>query len=100
MSRDNPVKRNAIRFNPDLGTLAQIDLELTRDDGSFRPTLLGLVSDESSKGAGIVLLATEKLQEKSECRIQVGRLPPMRAEIRWRRELDLQVVRVGLLFLE
>jgi hypothetical protein len=93
-------KRGAIRFSPDAGTYATIDTEATRPDGSFQPSIVALVPEESSKGAGIIVLKTESLQDGSMCRIQIGNLTPMLAEVRWRKELDKQTLRLGVLFVE
>jgi hypothetical protein len=91
-------KRKAIRFLPDQGSLALVDLQEASDD--FAPKLMGLVCDESSKGCGVILLETKDLQVGEKCKIQVGQLSPLRAEVRWRKQLDVGVVRLGLLYLE
>lgn len=94
------VKRASIRYTPNDGTFAMIDLMDERPDGTFRPSMVALVPEESSKGVGLVLLTTPSLQVGNYVRIQVGKLPPLRAEVRWRRDVDPQIIRIGLLFLE
>ncbi len=94
------VKRASIRYTPDDGTFAMIDLIDERLDGTFRPSMVALVPEESAKGAGLVVLGTPDLQVGKYIRIQLGKLPPQRAEIRWRREVDPQISRIGILFLE
>ncbi len=89
--------RRYIRFKPDTSTYARID---TRRSGNpFIPEIMGLVYEESSHGCGMVLIGIEKLQVRDICRIQVGTRNPVEAEVRWRREIDRDVVRVGFLFL-
>ena len=97
---DPKSKRRSIRFAPDVGTFARIDLESSRPDGSFQPSVVALVPEESAKGVGVVVLTTPDLQIGSFCRIQVGKLPVLRAEVRWRQEVDPGIIRLGLLFLE
>lgn len=93
-------KRRSIRFAPDAGTFAKIDLQASRLDGAFQPSVVALVAEESAKGAGIVVLNIPGLQKGDICRIQVGQLSPLQAEVRWRKEIDPDVIRVGLQFLE
>jgi hypothetical protein len=94
------IKRASIRYTPDDGTFAMIDVIDERPDGTFRPSMVALVPEESSKGVGLVLLDTPSMQVGSYCRVQVGKLPPMRAEVRWRREVEPKIICLGLLFLE
>lgn len=99
--KSNPVnRRRSIRFTPDLGTFAQIDVEENRADGSFQPSIMALVPEESSKGVGLVILSTSELPVGKICRVQVGKLSPLKAEVRWRQDLDAGVLRIGLLYLE
>lgn len=65
----------------------------------FRPTIYALVHNESSTGAGVVALRTERLLTGQNVRVQIGELAPVVAEIRWRTELDNQVIRLGLMYL-
>lgn len=100
-NNDDPKsRRRSIRFSPDAGTYAKIDLEASRPDGSFRPSVVALVPEESAKGVGLVVLATSELQVGKYCRIQVGKLPILRAEVRWRQDVDSGISRLGLLYLE
>lgn len=101
MSSDDPKsKRRSIRFAPDSGTYAKIDLEAAREDGSFQPSVVALVPEESAKGVGLVVLTTNDLQVGAFCKIQVGKLQPLRAEVRWRQDVDPGILRLGLLYLE
>jgi hypothetical protein len=65
----------------------------------FKPTIFALVHNESSTGVGIVSLSTEKLLTGQNCRVQIGDLAPVAAEIRWRTDLDQDVMRLGLMYL-
>ncbi len=99
-SEDPKSRRRSIRYSPDAGTIARIDLESARADGSFQPSITALVPEESAKGAGVVILQTTELQMGATCRVQVGQLPILRAEVRWRQQVDPGIIRLGLLFLE
>lgn len=93
-------KRKAVRFSPDPGALAQIQLEGPTPTQEFQPTIQGLVADESSKGCGVVLLEIPDLLVGAKCIIQAGQLSPLRAEVRWRKQIDEGIIRLGLMYLE
>ncbi len=92
-------KRKNIRFRPDPGTYAAIDVDGS-SKGAFKPTLVCLVTEESYKGCGLVSIIYEGLQSGDTCRVQVGAGPVMKAEVRWRTDLDAQVMRIGLMYLD
>lgn len=94
------VVRRAIRFKPDPGDYALVDMLNIERAGDFRPTMLGLILEESAKGCGIVVLSNVVLKIGSFCRVKVGRGPALKAEVRWRKDLDDEVMRLGLLYLE
>jgi hypothetical protein len=94
--------RKHIRFAPDQGTVAQIDLDAT--NAEFNPVHTALIAEESFGGVGLVLMNTPKLANKLQIgdriKVQVGKLDPMQAEIRWRVDLDSRVIRLGIMYLE
>jgi len=92
-------RRNSIRFKPDEGTYALIDPQ-PDFSAEFDPTVPALVFSESHKGCGLVILLTPKLLVGEIIRVQVGNLPIFRAEVRWRDQIDSQVVKIGLMFLD
>mgnify|MGYP000904760218 FL=1 len=94
------VVRRAIRFKPDPGDYALVDMLNIENASDFRPTLLGLILEESAKGCGIVVLSNMVLKVGTFCRVKVGRGPALKAEVRWRKDLDEEVMRLGLLYLE
>jgi hypothetical protein len=95
---DPKNRRRSIRFRPDADVIATVDVEMKGEE--FCPQLLALVSEESAKGCGLVLVAKDVLLVGDICRVQVGRLEPIKAEVRWRKVLDPQVFKVGLMYLE
>jgi hypothetical protein len=95
------TSRKHTRFAPDAGAIARIDF--TEESLAFRPTVVGLVIEESYNGCGLVIVndgnIQRKLQVKDRVQVQVGKLDPCFAEVRWRAELDAKVIRLGLMYL-
>lgn len=98
-ARPTQIKRRHLRFRPDPLEHALLQ---TRDlGGPFTPELIALVSEEAPMGGcGLVLLDTPRLRYGDVCRVQVGRIDPLRAQVVWRQECAPGIVRVGLKFLE
>jgi hypothetical protein len=94
------IKRSGIRFNADPNTIATIDFASSDMASSFQPTVTALVTEESYRGCGIVVPMTKGLQVGDHIRIKVGNGPILKAEIRWRTELDAQVLRLGVMYLD
>lgn len=90
-------KRSHVRFEPDPNTIASID---TTGGDTFKPSIVGLVLNESFKGCGLITANTPLLQVGDKCVVQVGGLTPMRAEVKWRTEIDSQAIKLGLMFLD
>ena len=97
-SKASPQRRKNIRHAPDPGTFAQIDMSTKTP--TFRPEYLGLVVEESYTGCGLVVVDMPKLKKGVKIRIQVGSVHPLKAEVKWRNDLDEQVARVGVQYLE
>jgi hypothetical protein len=93
-------QRESIRFQPDPNTIAQIDCIHLTKESPFAPLMLALVTEESHRGCGLVLKMTKDLQVGAICRVKVGHNPALRAEVRWRVELDSQIIRIGVMLLE
>jgi hypothetical protein len=97
---DPSVKRKRIRFRPDALDYAQI--ECNGDCSKpFAPESVGIIVDEEPMGGCcVIVLDNGKLHLDDFCRVKVGRLDPLRAQIVWRKELEAGILRVGLEFLE
>jgi hypothetical protein len=92
-------KRRHVRFKPDPLDYALIDATLT--DDKFTPSQVALIVEEAPMGGcGLVLLDIPALQSGTRCRVQVGRLAPLLAEVVWRKPIDAEIIRIGLRFLE
>jgi hypothetical protein len=102
--REDKTMRNAARksrrFPPDEGTIAWIDPSVYDDKRNFNPTIAALVTDEALHGCGIVTLSRDEIDPDAECMIPVGDLAPLRSQIRWVKDLDPGVRKVGVMFLE
>jgi hypothetical protein len=94
------VKRRRIRFRPDPLDLAHIDSRPIGDH-PFEPDTVAVIVDEDPLGGcGLVIVENGKLARGDTCVVRLGRLDPLRAEVRWRRTIDEDVVRIGLRFLQ
>jgi hypothetical protein len=92
--------RRSLRFPPDEGAVAWIDPSVHEDKHAFKPTVAALVIDEALNGCGLITLAQDWLREGAECMVRVGQLAPLRAEIRWVKDLNDDVLKIGVVFLE
>ena len=91
-------KRKYPRYKPETDTFVTIE---TKGGGkAYTPNTGGLVFSESYGGCGIVLLATNELQTGDICMAKIGPLHPMRAQVVWRTQLDNNVIKIGIKFLE
>lgn len=85
-------KRRSVRFAPDPGWAASLELRTGK-----RPAL---VMDEAKAGCRVVLVASElALAAGDEVTITIGPLPSLRAEVIWMKPQD-DLVFVGLRYLE
>ncbi|MBI2522007.1 MAG: hypothetical protein HYV97_16440 [Bdellovibrio sp.] len=91
-------KRSQVRFRPDPNVLAAIDLN--PENKKFSPTLRGLVFSESYSGCGLVMLLSPHMMVGDICKIEIGVLAPLKAQVMWRTQLDDQVMKLGLKLLE
>ncbi len=94
-----PHNRKHIRFKPDPLDYAVIDTDI--EQPQFKGKFVGLIIDESPMGGcSLVALNFQKLEAAQEIKIKVGRLDPMPAVIRWVKEIQPDVFRYGVEFLE
>jgi len=93
------AKRRHLRFRPDPMEYAEIAV---RNLGTpFTPEMVALVSEEAPMGGcGLVLLETPLLKVGDLCRVKVGRIDPLRAQVMWRKAVEPGIIRLGMKFLE
>lgn len=92
-------KRRHIRFKPDPMDYAQVDTRAP-SEGEFKAEMVALIVEEAPMGGvGLVMLDSGKLAKGGQCRVQVGRMAPLPAEVVWVKNIDEGIVRVGLKYL-
>lgn len=94
----NGGKRRYVRFPVESNTCAAVDL--SAGPKPFVARLTALVYEESYGGCGMVVLKGVVFEPGDVIRIQVGRLAPMRAEVRWCMNVDQHVQRLGVMYLD
>lgn len=92
--------RRSLRFAPDENNIAEIDASEAQDKDDFQAQVHGLIVDEARDGCCLVLTNNQTLQEGDLCLVKIGRLDPINSEVRWIRELDDEVQKIGLMYLE
>jgi len=93
-------ERRKVRFAPDEGAIAQIDPTIREDNADFEPKIQALVIDEARDGCGLVVVNNKVLFEGDTCLVKIGDLDPLISEIRWVQELDEDVQKIGVMYLE
>ncbi|OQW53731.1 MAG: hypothetical protein A4S09_06695 [Proteobacteria bacterium SG_bin7] len=89
-----PPPRRALRYSPDIGDYAV--LCFSGPDSQFKIDLVGIILNESSSGCAICVPANRRLKEGDEFVVQVGKMNPRPATVVWRKELDKDVVKLGI----
>ena len=62
--------------------------------------MVGLIWDEAHGGCGLITLYHEWLVVGALCRVSVGSVHSLKAEIAFCQEIDPEVIKVGIKFLE
>lgn len=97
MSKKN---RKHLRYNPDPLDFALISFDSRKNVSEFAPTETGLLLQESYGGAGMVVKKVHDYKVGEFIWVKVGQLAPMYAEVRWIKELDDYLLRIGLQYYE
>ncbi len=88
------LQRRAIRYTPDIGDYAV--LCFSEEDAEFSIDAVGIILNESSTGCAVCIPATRHLKEGDSFVVQVGKMHPQSATVIWRKELDKDVVKIGI----
>ena len=92
-------KRHHLLSKPDLNDYVEVDLNA--DSSPFSSKFVALLVEEAPLGGcSFACLLEHGLEIGQVIRVKVGRMAPLRAEIVWIRELDAQVTRYGVKYLE
>ena len=99
MTSEPPAARKHLRFKPDPLEYALVSLHPAA--ASFEPDFVALIVDESPL-SGCSLIAHERtdLSVGDACRVRIGRLAPVQAEVSWTRPAEPGLMRIGFAFLE
>ena len=98
MDSKKPSKRQSDRFPAEPNSLAWVITDIASDD--FRSGTVALVLDEGHQGCGLVVLNGNDFVVGESYRLLVGKLAPLTGRVRWKRELEPGVYRVGIEFLD
>jgi hypothetical protein len=99
-SRMDKADRRKLRFPPDAGAIAWIDPTEGQRLETFSPRIPALIIDESRDGCGVAVLYHPQMMEGARMLVQIGELIPVPCEVRWIKDLDEDVLKVGLRYLE
>ncbi|MFN3362160.1 MAG: hypothetical protein ACK421_12170 [Pseudanabaenaceae cyanobacterium] len=92
--------RRYLRFPPDPRDVAFLDFSQKKD--KFTEELAAIVVDVAPKGGcSLVFRLPKEMQiaEGQRCRIKVGDMLPLMAELVWKKEIDKDIYRCGFMFL-
>lgn len=106
-------RRRHIRFKPGAVNLEDLEartretvahIGLDPEATSFAPEASGFIIEQSHSGCSLVLVRSkdiyDELSKGKNCIIKVGPLSPMQAVVRWRKDLDESVFKVGFQYYE
>lgn len=93
MAKAKIIKRS-IRFNPDPGTLAEINFLDSQDEK--KRSIFGLVVNESRTGCAAVVMTDSKIKTDTVCMCRIGNLSQTRGIIRWSKLLDKSLYKIGI----
>jgi hypothetical protein len=97
--QEHNVQRRHIRFKPD--PMDHAEIAVRRPGLPFDPEMVALICEEAPMGGcGLILVETPLLQVGDICRVKVGRIDPLGAEVVWRKAVEPGIIRVGMKFLE
>ena len=90
--------RKHTRFKPEVNCLTKICLNLDRKN--FTENIIGLAISESYGGCAVAVRKCSLFSMGMRCLIVVGELGPIKAEVVWIEEVDLDLIKVGFKYLE
>ena len=91
-------RRAHTRFKPDLTQIAWIAFD-PRLAASFIADRPALIIEESYGGCCLLVTDSGALEPLAECLLKVGDAGPLRAQVRWIKELDGSIRKIGFKYL-
>lgn len=96
---EGAAKRRSIRFNPDEGAMAWIDVRRSSVDEEFLRQHPALIVNESFKGCGLICMRTYEPKVGQKMWLQVGGLAPVVAEVMWVESASDCAYKIGVKYL-
>ena len=103
-------KRKSIRFLPEVNEIAVLSRDPKYFDKydfqkyQFKGEVCALISEEAHKGCSIVMALqpgkAKPFVKDDRCVIQIGELMPVRANVIWTKQLDENIYKTGIQFLD
>lgn len=97
-TKNKIIKRNSTRFQSDALAVAHIDFEMTT--AKFISGAACIPYSEALKGCALISRKIKGLKEGHICRVKVGDMAPLRAEVAWIKNVDRDVIKIGFKYLE
>ena len=88
----------SIRFQPDPLDHALIDFDF--DKAEFKPSAVALILNESYTGCALVTKNNYQIISGQKIKVQVGRLGVLPATIVWGKEIEPDLIQIGIQFLD
>lgn len=98
MKTSNTDIRRHQRFAHDVGTLAEIDLEL--NENNFTRSIWGLVINDSFGGCAMIIVTNEILSTNQNCAVKFPTLNPFQGKIVWVKAVDINVLKIGIEYID
>jgi len=93
---DEKNRRLQTRYTPSPNTMGSIFLQTPTD--TAKANLLSLVFSRGMGGCGFFIMAPNPLKKGMNLFIKVGDGTPVKAEIRWIRQIEKNIMSVGVQF--
>ena len=97
-TNSNHNKRKNIRYVSEVNEL--VGMMRGQDESDFREEIVGILVDESFKGCSVVIHCSHQLAAGEKMIVRAGKLSPLPAEVRWSKDIDEKVCKVGLEYLK
>ncbi|MDH4199620.1 MAG: hypothetical protein OEV66_04490 [Spirochaetia bacterium] len=106
---DDQIRKH-IRFYPEPLEIALIDTDVqryadfNRANPEMKTQFIALIENESHKGATLVFVLKDAdlnvINDGAKWLVQLGKLSPLKAEVKWHRNIDTFIVKAGIALLD
>jgi len=98
MTKKDPIKRKYLRYNPKPFIYVLISKEPEEEESQTE--FAGLIIQEAYGGCAIVTSSDLSVKKHDIAIMKSADMPTVKAEVRWRKKLDKDLVRIGVQYLE